>query len=346
MRAGQQRRTRLIMHAARKSGIIALNKHYRRPGRTPMIKLAVATYDHAAPAVPMSALFSAERKTIGRGDDNFLVLPDASNEVSRCQAALWSDGTQHTFVNLSEATAVRINGHDIATGTDTAIHAGDRIEIGRYLLQVEPAPAPEPADIGALKQAFLRGAGIPGDAIAADWTPETMELLGKLMASSLQGAIDLLALRSLVKQEAKAGVTMVVVRNNNPLKFFPDSQTVLTQMLRKKMPGFMEPLESLADAWHDLRGHQMGVVAGTRASMDSMMERLKPAHFEAAVKPAGLVDALIPSRRQAAMWEMYAHQYGTLAGEAQDQFKTLFGAAFLAAYEEAVERFNDGKDHG
>lgn len=192
----------------------------------------------------------------------------------------------------------------------------------------------------ALKQAFLRGAGISADAISAELTPELMELLGKLMAKSLQGAIDLLALRSLVKQEAKADVTMVLVRNNNPLKFFPDSQTVLTQMLRKKMPGFMEPLESVDDAWHDLRGHQMGVVAGTRASMQAMMTRLEPAQLAAALPPAGLLDKLAPSRRAASLWDQYVRQYGAIAGEAQDQFKTLFGAAFLAAYEHEVERIN------
>jgi type VI secretion system FHA domain protein len=207
------------------------------------------------------------------------------------------------------------------------------------------AAGPETPEALALKHAFLRGAGISADAISAELTPELMELLGKLMANSLQGAIDLLALRSLVKQEVKADVTMVLVRNNNPLKFFPDSQTVLTQMLRKKMPGFMEPLEAVDDAWHDLRGHQMGVVAGTRASMQSMMARLEPSHIEAALPPPGLLDKLAPSRRAAALWEQYARQYGDIVGEAQDQFKTLFGAAFLAAYEQEVERFNDGASH-
>jgi type VI secretion system FHA domain protein len=203
--------------------------------------------------------------------------------------------------------------------------------------QASPAAATESPEALALKQAFLRGAGISVDAISAELTPELMELLGKLMANSLQGAIDLLALRSLVKQEVKADVTMVLVRNNNPLKFFPDSQTVLTQMLRKKMPGFMEPLESIDDAWHDLRAHQLGVVAGTRASMQSMMTRLEPAQLQAALPAPGLLDKLAPSRRGAALWEQYVRQYGAIAGEAQD----LFGAAFLAAYEKEVERVNE-----
>ncbi|MFC0133077.1 type VI secretion system-associated FHA domain protein TagH [Massilia eurypsychrophila] len=228
--------------------------------------------------------------------------------------------------------------------------ASSRLKIMTMPTPAAPDPAApvsglESSEARALKQAFLRGAGISADAISAELTPELMELLGKLMAKSLQGAIDLLALRSLVKQEAKADVTMVLVRNNNPLKFFPDSPTVLTQMLRKKMPGFMEPLESLDDAWHDLRGHQMGVVAGTRASMQAVMDRLDPARLAAALPAPGLIDKLAPSRRTAALWRQYEREYGAIAGEAQDQFKTLFGAAFLAAYEQEVERTDDQAQH-
>ncbi|MGZ8288982.1 MAG: type VI secretion system-associated FHA domain protein TagH [Telluria sp.] len=208
------------------------------------------------------------------------------------------------------------------------------------------APSPGSADAtDALTQAFLRGAGIPTDALASGLTPELMELVGKLLATSLQGAIDQLALRSLVKQEVKADVTMVVVRNNNPLKFFPDSPTVLTQMLRKKMPGFMEPQEALEDAGRALHGHQLGVVAGCRASLDSVMQRLAPSHLDAALGARSVLDALIPPRRPAALWREYVRQYGALAGEAQDQFKGAFGAAFLAAYEHEVDRFDKEAAH-
>lgn len=193
----------------------------------------------------------------------------------------------------------------------------------------------------ALKHAFLRGAGIAPEAISAELTPDLMELIGKLLADSLQGSIEQLALRSLVKQEVHADQTMVLVRNNNPLKFFPDSQTVLTQMLRKKMPGFMEPLEAVADARHDLRGHQLGVVAGASASVRALMERVEPARLEASQAAPGLLDKLAPSRRQAALWQQFVREYGVIAGESHDQFKTVFGPAFLKAYEQEVARFND-----
>jgi FHA domain-containing protein len=195
-------------------------------------------------------------------------------------------------------------------------------------------------DREALKQAFLKGAGISADAFGA-LTPELMELMGKMMNSCLQGTIDLLALRSLVKQEVKADVTVVVMRNNNPLKFFPDSETVLTQMLRKKMPGFMEPLEAIDDAFRNLTGHQKGVVAGTRASMEKVIRRLRPERIESALKPS-VLHAAIPFQRKAALWDLYRQQHHSVAGESQDQFKTLFGADFLEAYENEVHRVASG----
>lgn len=210
---------------------------------------------------------------------------------------------------------------------------------------INVAPSPTDGEAELLKQAFLRGAGIAPDAISAELTPEMMELIGKLLASSLQGAIDLLALRSLVKQEVNADVTMIVVRNNNPLKFFADSQTVLTQMLRKKMPGFMEPIESVSDAWHDLRGHQRGVVAGSRASMEAMVAKLAPSRLEAALPAPGLIDSLLPARRKAALWQQYAGAYSQLAGESKDAFTSVFGSAFLAAYEKEVARFDRAHGH-
>lgn len=195
------------------------------------------------------------------------------------------------------------------------------------------APDENATQLLRLKQSFLRGAGLPSAAMTGDLTPETMELLGKLLSSSLQGTIDLLALRSLVKQEVHADVTTVLVRNNNPLKFFTDSQTVLTQMLRKKMPGFMEPLEALEDAHGDLRGHQHGMTAGARACLLATLEPLAGDEVSAALPPAGFADKLMPHRRGLVQWHEYLrrHRAAVLGVDAQ-----LHGPAFLAAYDHAV----------
>lgn len=203
--------------------------------------------------------------------------------------------------------------------------------------QLAPLSPPDPcsAQLHGLKQAFLRGTGMPAGAMSADLTPETMELLGKLLAASLQGTIDLLALRSLVKQEVHSDVTTVLVRNNNPLKFFPDSQTVLTQMLRKKMPGFMEPLEAVDDALADLHAHQAGMTAGARAGMLAALDDLAPDAVSDTLAPPGLVDTLLPHRRGRAQWQEYQRRHDAAVHGVDAQ---LHGAAFLAAYDDAVDK--------
>jgi FHA domain-containing protein len=202
-------------------------------------------------------------------------------------------------------------------------------------LATPDVPDATPAQLHILKQAFLRGAGMPAGAMSAELTPETMELLGKILAASLQGTIDLLALRSLVKQEVHSDVTTVLVRNNNPLKFFPDSQTVLTQMLRKKMPGFMEPLEAIDDALADLHAHQAGMTAGARACMLAALGELAPEQVSAALPPPGLADKLLPHRRGQAQWQAYERRHDAAVHGVDAQ---LHGAAFLTAYDDAVEK--------
>ncbi len=334
-----------------------------------MIKIAVVSYNDEAPSSELAAVFGPERQTIGRSEDNFLVLPDAKHYVSRTQAAVWSDGQNHMLVNLSQANPISINGQEIEAERDYPIHVGDQVLIGLYRLAVEATegtqdasarvtPAAETlaegvvhevhehADTQALLQAFLDGAGIGNIPISSGLTPELMETLGKLVAASIKGTMDLIALRALVKREVKAEVTMVVLRKNNPLKFFPDSQTVLIQMLRKKMPGFMTPDEALVDAFSDLHAHQLGVVAGMRAAMDAMLKRLHPVNFERRLPAPGFMDKMIAARPKAQLWEMYAEQFRGISLEAKDDFQTLFGKDFLNAYENEIERNKGGSKHG
>jgi FHA domain-containing protein len=344
-----------------------------------MIKIAVVSYNNEVPLPAVSAVFGPERATIGRSDDNFLVLPDPKHYVSRSQAAVWSDGVTHMLVNLSQANPILINGQEIEPERDYELQIGDDIQIGLYLLRAEAqtgasdAPAPalpvtaamppvaatvitgqqsEPAaadggtDSAALLQAFLNGAGIPSVAISSGLTVELMETLGKLLGSSIKGTMDLISLRALVKREVNAEVTVVVLRKNNPLKFFPDSQTVLIQMLRKKMPGFMGPDEALDDAYEDLHAHQLGVVAGMRAAMDAMLKRLHPGNFERKLPKPTLLDSLIPSRSKALLWDLYAEQFNGVSREAKDDFQSLFGKDFLNAYEKEIERYKDGLKNG
>jgi len=331
-----------------------------------MIKITVASYNNQATEMPLSAVFGRNGGTLGRGDDNLLVLPDPKNLVSRTQACVHSDGARHTIVNMSVSNPILLNGKEIDYERETPIKPGDRIQVGLYLLNVEPhliavdgatalesgpsaavmqqeaqaAAAANAVDGEALMKAFLHGAGLPNVAINWHMSPEFMEMIGKLLAVSIEGAFDLLASRADVKREVNADMTMVVVRNNNPLKFLDDSQTVLTQMLRKKMPGFMGPLEALDDAYADLKAHRDSVIAGMRGAVGEALHRLSP-DTVAAKRKAGPLDSVMPAMRKAAMWDSYCEQHARMAQGVRKDFQGTFGKAFMNAYEKHVERVLD-----
>lgn len=201
------------------------------------------------------------------------------------------------------------------------------------------AAASVPIDNHGLIQAFLKGAGIEHTGISIDLTPEFMETMGKLVATGVHGTFELLASRASMKREVKADVTMIVLRNNNPLKFLSDSETILVQMLRKKMPGFMGPAEAMQDAYEDLQAHQVGMVAGMHAAVDEVLKRFDPAILEKRLKERTMFDAVLPAHRKARMWDQYTVLFGDIYREAQHDFDALFGKAFVAAYEKEIDRF-------
>lgn len=198
-----------------------------------------------------------------------------------------------------------------------------------------------PADPQALLQAFLDGAGIPAITLSSGLTPELMTLLGSLLAGAIDGTVDLLGLRALVKREVNADVTMVVVRNNNPLKFLPDGGTVLTQMLRKRMPGFMGPVEAMQDAYDDLHAHQLGMMAGMQATMADLHRQLDPLAIERSAAPGSAFERLLPGSRKARNWERYCELHRQTGATLGNATQSMEGKAFLSAYERASEQYKD-----
>lgn len=201
-------------------------------------------------------------------------------------------------------------------------------------------------DSHELMLSFLRGAGIPPDTISAGVTPEFMEMVGQLLTASIQGTVELIASRTVVKREVRADMTMIVPKKNNPLKFLPDGKTVLMQMLRERLPGFMKPMEAIEDAYIDLCAHQIGVVAGMRSAMAEMLERFNPELLEKRMKDRSFLDAMLPANRKARMWDRYTELFKEIRLKAQDDFQELFGKAFVAAYEMEIERFRKERKNG
>ncbi len=205
-----------------------------------------------------------------------------------------------------------------------------------------PVPVPAAAAAGSdeLLQALLRGLGVPGLSPAAI-TPATAEHLGLMLREAVQGTMELLVARAATKREVRAEVTMIVSKDNNPLKFSPDASFALLQLLQPQSGrGFMPPVAAMRDAYDDLRAHQMGFIAGMRAALSGILNRFQPEVLESRLADKSFLDSVLPANRKAKMWDEYERRYADILREAEDDFHSLFGREFLRAYEEQIERLS------
>lgn len=198
-------------------------------------------------------------------------------------------------------------------------------------------PSAAGADGDALLAAFARGIGLPGLAPRGGMTPELMEHVGRMLREAVQGTVELLVARAATKREVRADLTMIVSKNNNPLKFSPDVDFALMQLLLPQGSGFMKPDEAMRDAYDDLRAHQIGFMAGMRAALACVLARFTPAELEARLTTKSFLDSVLPANRKAKLWDLFEQRYSDISREAEDDFHSLFGREFLKAYEAQIE---------
>lgn len=222
--------------------------------------------------------------------------------------------------------------------------------------QPQPAPAPAPAvvpqpvaaapitpaqpwngDAAALWAAFCEGVGVQVDGTGGAH-PETLRMAGSLLRAAIEGTLQLMSVRAATRHELHAQVTVIQARNNNPLKFSPDAQSALEQLLQPPMRGFLPGPAAVTEAMDDLVGHAIGTMAGTRSALEGVLARFAPRDLEAKLAARSVVDSVLPMARKARLWELYLQHHEAIREEAQEDFHALFGKAFLAAYEQQLDQ--------
>jgi FHA domain-containing protein len=210
-------------------------------------------------------------------------------------------------------------------------------------------PAPADSEGGAtaavLFRAFLNGAGLPELPPLKSLTPELMEMMGQLLREAVQGTLDLLRARGVIKSEIRADVTMIMSVENNPLKFSPTVEAALAHLLAPGVPGFLSPVRAMKEAHDDLRAHHLGFLAGMRAALDDVLVRFTPSELQQRLSDPSVLDTLLPMNRKAKLWDLFVERYEDVAGEARENFNAAFGKAFLRAYEAQVRELRAASAH-
>ncbi|MDQ6683895.1 MAG: type VI secretion system-associated FHA domain protein TagH [Pseudomonadota bacterium] len=197
-------------------------------------------------------------------------------------------------------------------------------------------------DAIAVWNALCEGAGVRL-APPPNTGPQFVRVVGMIMRAAVEGTVQLMAVRHATRQELHAQVTQIQPKNNNPLKFAPDGLSALEQLLQPAVRGFLPGPAAMTDAMNDLLGHAIGTMAGTRAALEGVLGRFAPQQLEAKLSGKSVLDNLVPAARKAKLWDLYLQHYEALREEAHEDFHALFGRAFLAAYEQQLERLRREK---
>jgi type VI secretion system FHA domain protein len=200
----------------------------------------------------------------------------------------------------------------------------------------EPTPLPQAASDSALAAAFLRGVGL-SEANLAD--PEkTLERIGAAMRATVNGLRQTLMARASIKDEFRIEQTMIRASGNNPLKFSLDDDDALATLLGTGRRSGMSPEEAIAEAFNDLRLHELATISAMQEAVRVLLAQFEPDSVERKVASSAL--QIHPAQKKARAWDAFVQLHGHVTQALSDDFDSVFGKAFARAYEQAIEKLS------
>ena len=196
-------------------------------------------------------------------------------------------------------------------------------------------PAEAPSDAAAV-EAFLRGAAL-SDVTLPD--PEkTLERIGAALRAGVAGLRQTLMARSSIKDEFRIEQTMIRPTGNNPLKFSLDDDDALATLLGIGRRGSMPADEAIAEAFDDLRMHELATISAMQAAVRVLLAQFDPEVIEQ--KAGGGALQIHPAQKKAKAWDAFGQLHKSVTQALSDDFDSVFGKAFARAYEQAIEKLS------
>ncbi|WP_206244454.1 type VI secretion system-associated FHA domain protein TagH [Novosphingobium terrae] len=198
---------------------------------------------------------------------------------------------------------------------------------------VTPAPPPAPAP-DVLIEAFLRAAGV--EHLVTQRNPALLERAGKLFHRLVAGLVVMVEARARAKSQMGAQATAFEVDGNNPIKFSRHPEDAITALLNAPARGFLDAGPAIEEAFFDLQSHQLATLRAMQGALRTTLDRFSPSAIRKRAEHRGLLARILPSARDAALWQAYEKEFGGVAQGSDEAFMDMFAKEFRRAYEEQV----------
>ncbi|WP_068079669.1 type VI secretion system-associated FHA domain protein TagH [Novosphingobium rosa] len=203
-----------------------------------------------------------------------------------------------------------------------------------------PAPAPPPPAQpsapapDAMIEAFLRAAGV--ETLVTQRNPALLERAGKLFHRLIAGLVVMVEARARAKSQMGAQATAFEVDGNNPIKFSRHPEDAITALLNPPARGFLDAAPAIEEAFFDLQSHQLATLRAMQGALRTTLDRFSPTAIRKRAEHRGLLARILPSARDAALWQAYEKEFGGVAQGSDEAFMDMFAKEFRRAYEEQV----------
>jgi type VI secretion system FHA domain protein len=195
-----------------------------------------------------------------------------------------------------------------------------------------PVPLKGGESAGGELQAFLQGAGLENVSV----TPDLARDFGEILRTVVAGVMDVLRTRQRLKSEFRMEMTMFKPADNNPLKFSANVEDALHNLLVKRNPAYLGPVDAFEDAFADVRNHQVAMLAGVRVAFEAMLAQFDPDRLQAEFDRQLKKGSLIPAPGKLRYWDLYRERIHDMLKDTETTFRELFGEEFARAYEEQL----------
>jgi len=202
-----------------------------------------------------------------------------------------------------------------------------------------PAPLETPrpqARPGELSQ-VLAGAGLAPGLV----TPELARNFGEIIRIVVEGVMEVLQARQELKDQFRMEMTHFRPQRNNPLKFSVNLDDALHNLLVKKNPAFLGPVEAFEDAFDDVLNHQVAMLEGMRAAVDALLKSLNPEALQEEFDRQAKGVISVPGKLR--YWDQYKAKFGDMV--AGTKAWEMFSQEFAKAYEEQLNRLKAQRRH-
>lgn len=319
----------------------------------------------ALPAgVAASCRMTGHLLAIGRDPGLDWVLPDPSRTISGRHCDIRAENGGYWLHDHSK-NGVFVNGSAQRLTAPHRLANGDRLAIGRYLIEVTVSDVGRPAAAGgaaaadsmesrggvdcrevpkAVPQPALRlpasadrffetlceAAGLSPDVLAGRDRLELAEEFGRFVRVTVEQLGLLLKSRAAARAMTRSAArTVLGAADNNPLKFVPDPAEAAEAMFGRRRSGYLDAARSLEEAFADLRRHELASYAAMQTALAQLLEPLSPEAIEAKAK-----GSLFGGAKSRA-WEIYVERWEA-RNRGENGLLDAFFLHFAEAYDEEI----------